>query len=221
MEMRKTYICSLGFDATSIVRLIGEKGLTANDTIILVTTTHTHPRAETAIKSLKDFAEKLNPKSTIDVIRIPETSLEESLPVLVQRIRQEKSRGSNIIVDISGGPKNIAVALYLAAALAPADEVHLTSEVTGERVHLPLIPIHLLLTPRQLKVLSMLPATLTELSQKLQVSKPAVSRLMARMKEKGLVTMNKNRYEPTPWGRILLYTQHHPEAAKEDRPPIN
>lgn len=203
--MSKAYFCSLGFDTTSIVRLIGEKGLGVGDSVTIVTTTQSHPRAEAAIKAIKEFTENINPRSALSVIRLNETKIQESILQLTARIMEERQRGSKIIVDVSGGPKTLSIALYLAAALIGVEEIYLTSEVTGERVQLPPLPANSVLTRKQALILGLLPATLQELSDRLSLSKPAVSRILARMREKGLVEYREKKFQATELGRLLLH----------------
>ncbi|MEZ0345236.1 MAG: CRISPR-associated CARF protein Csa3 [Infirmifilum sp.] len=203
----KTFFFTIGFDATSIMRLVGERGLASHDEIVVLTTSQPHPRSENAVKSVKELVERLNPRAQLRVLRLDEDNVEENISLLASEIARR--HGNYKIVDVTGGPKVLSIALYIAALIAGADEILLTSEVTGERVQLPYIPLGRLATPRQLSVLRVLPATLQEVASRLQVSKPAASRILRRMAEKGLVKLQGREYHPTRLAAILLETSKH------------
>ncbi|MFZ8854846.1 MAG: MarR family transcriptional regulator, partial [Thermofilaceae archaeon] len=95
--------------------------------------------------------------------------------------------------------------LYVASVIAGAGDVSLTLETTGERVRVPVLPNPFAgVTEKQLQVLRNLPSTVTALSSKMGVSKAAVSRLLQRLREKGLAVERAGRYEVSPAGRLLL-----------------
>lgn len=68
--MPKTFIASLGFDQSSLIRLVGEMELGINDMIYLVTSAVSHPKTENAIKSIVDFVRAVNPGIGIEVLRL-------------------------------------------------------------------------------------------------------------------------------------------------------
>jgi len=200
----KVFIASLGFDATHVLRLIVERGLSSGDTVCLVTSSSQHPRAESAVKSVMDFVEKTNPRVEVKVLRLDEAKFEENVALLARYISESLKRGE-VFVDISGGPKGLVLALYVASAIAGAGDVSLTLETTGERVKVPVLPNPFAgVTEKQLQVLRNLPSTVTALSSKMGVSKAAVSKLLQRLREKGLVVERAGRYEVSPAGRLLL-----------------
>lgn len=201
--MPKTFIASLGFDQSSLVKLIGEKGLSGGDSIYLITSVATHPRTENAIKSILDFVRTINPNVSVEVIRLRESDLEENVVFLSNLI----VNSSNPIIDITGGPKGISLSLFIAACFAGINKVYMTTETLGERVEIPTLVMPItILTDRQREALEALPCRVTELSRKLRISKSTASRLLRNLLRKGLVYRDeaKKVFEPTLTGRILL-----------------
>jgi len=203
LTRKKVYISTLGFDSTQVIKLLGEKGLGPRDIIIVVTPPQDHPRTDSALKSIREFIEKINPRANLIREKLSDTNVLESAIQLSKKILQYKQQGYMVIVDISGGAKGLSLSLFIAASVSGADEIYLASEVTGERVQLPRIPEPQKLTRRQLQVLAILPATLRETAERLGVSKPAASRLLKRMRANGIVILEKDKYYPTAWGSLL------------------
>ncbi len=200
----KVFIASLGFDATHVLRLIVEKGLDSGDTVCLVTASRQHPRAESAVKSVSDFVERTNPRVRVEVMRLDEAEIEKNIALLARRIL-DGMKGGEVFVDVSGGPRGLALALYAASILAGAGDVSLTLETTGERVKVPVLPNPFAgVTERQLQALKSLPLTVTALASKMGITRAAASRLLRRLKERGLVVERSGRYEVSRAGRLLL-----------------
>ncbi|MEM2075742.1 MAG: helix-turn-helix domain-containing protein [Zestosphaera sp.] len=94
----------------------------------------------------------------------------------------------------------------------------MTAETTGERVAVPTlsIPSHIL-SNRQLEVLNLLPARVSELSRGLRVSKSTISRVLNSLIRKGLVYKRSDKFfEPTLSGsvlRLLLSSEEDLKAA--------
>jgi len=185
------------------IKRLGEKNLGPRDVIIVVTSPQDHPRTDSALKSIREFIEKINPRANLIREKLSDTNVLESAIQLSKKILQYKQQGYIVIVDISGGAKGLSLSLFIAASVSGADEIYLASEVTGERVQLPRIPEPQKLTRRQLQVLAILPATLRETAERLGVSKPAASRLLKRMRANGIVILEKDKYYPTAWGSLL------------------
>lgn len=200
--MPKTFIATLGFDQSSLIRLIGEKGLSSRDVIYLVTSVVTHPRTESAIRSIVEFVNTVNPKVEVKVVRLKETDLEVNVVRLFKLIKGCEEP----VIDITGGPKGLSFSLFLAACFAGVNKVYMTTETLGERVEVPTLamPIYTL-TARQRDALSLLPCRVTELSRKLKISKSTASRLLRNLVKKGLAYRSGDKvFEPTLTGRILL-----------------
>ncbi|MEM0233597.1 MAG: CRISPR-associated CARF protein Csa3 [Candidatus Nezhaarchaeales archaeon] len=212
--MRKTFIATLGFDQSSIVRLIGERGLSEGDNIFLITSTTPHSRTENALQSIREFVGRINPSIRVEVRRLDEKALMDNVVVLARLIAGVE----NPVIDVSGGPKMLSLSLFLAACFSGVSTVYMTAETTGERVAVPTlsIPSHIL-SNRQLEVLNLLPARVSELSRGLRVSKSTISRVLNSLIRKGLVYKRSDKFfEPTLSGsvlRLLLSSEEDLKAA--------
>jgi len=200
--MSKTFIATLGFDQSSLIRLIGERGLSSGDTIYLVTSVVTHPRTENAIRSIVEFVNAVNPKIDVRVVRLKETDLEDNVVRLSKLIMSSEEP----VIDITGGPKGLSFSLFLAACFAGVSKVYMTTETLGERVEVPTLAVPTYtLTARQREVLSLLPCRVTDLSRRLKIGKSTASRLLRSLVRKGLAYRGDGKvFEPTLTGRILL-----------------
>ena len=184
------------------IKLLGETGLGPRDVIVVVTSPQDHPRTDSALKSIHEFIEKINPRANLTREKLNDTNLLESAIQLSKKILQYRQQGYMVIADISGGAKGLSLSLFIAASVSGADEIYLASE-TRERIQLPRIPEPQKLTRRQLQALAILPATLRETAERLGISKPAASRLLKRMRANGIVSLEKDKYYPTAWGSLL------------------
>ena len=200
--MSKTFIATLGFDQSSLIRLIGERGLSSGDAIYLVTSVVTHPRTENAIRSIVEFVNAVNPKIDVRVVRLKETDLEDNVVRLSKLIMSSEEP----VIDITGGPKGLSFSLFLAACFAGVSKVYMTTETLGERVEVPTLAVPTYtLTARQREVLSLLPCRVTDLSRRLKIGKSTASRLLRSLVRKGLAYRGDGKvFEPTLTGRILL-----------------
>ncbi|MEM0085961.1 MAG: CRISPR-associated CARF protein Csa3 [Zestosphaera sp.] len=199
--MRKTFIATLGFDQSSIVRLIGEKGLSRDDSVFLIVSSVLHPRTENALQSIKEFISRINPGVRVEVLRLDEKDLVNNIISLSRFIEGVE----NPVIDVSGGPKLLAFSLFMASCFSGVDVVYMTTETTGERIEVPTlsIPKHSL-SKRQIDVLNLLPARVSELARELRLSKSTVSRLLNSLIQKGLVYKRSDKvFEPTLTGGVL------------------
>ncbi|MEM2409763.1 MAG: hypothetical protein QXF87_04555, partial [Thermofilaceae archaeon] len=88
--MGRTFIASLGFDQSTIVRLIGERGLSDGDSLWIITSSIPHPRAESALQSIREFVSKINPKVKVEVLRLDEKNLIENVAALARLIEESE-----------------------------------------------------------------------------------------------------------------------------------
>lgn len=199
--MRKTFIATLGFDQSSIIRLIGEKGLSRDDSIFLITSSVPHPRTENALQSIREFVGKINPGVRVKVLRLDEKNLVDNIVVLARLVRE----AANPVIDVSGGPKLLAFSLFMAACFSGVSVVYMTAETTGERIEVPTLSIPKnMLSERQIEVLNLLPARVSELARKLRLSKSTISRLLNSLIQKGLVYKRPDKvFELTLTGSVL------------------
>ncbi len=206
IPMGRAFIATLGFEPSAILRLVGEKGISSGDVVYLVTSKIPHPRVENAVKSVKDFIDKVSPKAFVEVLRLDESNLEENVVVLANLLKTVEEP----IVDITGGPKGLSLALYLAAGFANVGKVYMTVETTGERIEIPTIqpPTHTL-TQKQVEILKQLPNRLTKIAKNTKTSKSTISKQLKQLINKGLVYKENKTFYPTLQGKITLKLIEH------------
>lgn len=201
IPMGKAFIATLGFESSAILRLVGEKGVSSGDVIYLVTSKIPHPRVENAIKSVKDFIDKVSPKAFVKTLRLDENRLEENIVTLAKLLKTVEEP----IVDVTGGPKGLSLALYLAAGFANVGKVYITTETTGERLEIPTIQLPTYtLTSKQLEILKQLPNKLTKIAENTKTSKSTISKQLKQLMSKGLVYKENKTFCLTLQGKITL-----------------
>lgn len=198
-----TFILTLGFDTSVLTKLIGEHGLRPNDEVIIVKSRVPHPKATEALKEAKDFINMISPETRVHVLELDETNIEEDVATLTNAILQSK----NPVIDISGGPRALGLALYIAAGLAGIKEVSLKTETTGIKIKLKTIPLTQArnITPRQAQVAQLLPAKPLKIAKQFKISKSAATRHLQKLVAKGIATKQPGgKYEPTPITKAII-----------------
>jgi CRISPR locus-related DNA-binding protein len=197
----KTIVITLGFDPSTVLKIIGEHGLSDNSRVILITSKTSHPKAKNAIKEIQNFIEKINNNVKVNIIKIEEDKFEEN----IIRLKKFLSKFTETIVDISGGPRILALTLYITSGIIGIPFVYMTLETTGERIKLPTISLpKSLLTEKQKEILLLLPEKPIKIARKIKLSKSTISRHLKILTNKGLTTKHGNQYYPTITAKILL-----------------
>ncbi|MEA1908782.1 MAG: CRISPR-associated CARF protein Csa3, partial [Euryarchaeota archaeon] len=207
----KTYISPLGFETTHVISLIVKHGIGKGDRIILLQPVASDPRADHAIDDIKDLTGKVDRTITVDVVPIDHHDFSAMMLRLMDLISSAApsppassilpapARGK-VIVNLSGGPREILIALT-AASIALSELVYKTtnfSDIDRElrEIELP----HIVRTPdakvRQIlgDILKNGPTTLTAITSRLGISESTISRSCAKLADMQAV-------EITPDGR--------------------
>jgi len=219
----KTYISPLGFETTHVISLIVAHGIKKGDRIIILRPIASDPRADRAVDDIKDLTGKVDRTITVDVVLIdhrdfsammlslldliasaaqpdaPPTAQPAAPSPPVSPVSPTPARGK-VIVNLSGGPREILIALT-AASIALSELVYKTtnfSDIDRElrEIELP----HIVRTPdvkvRQIlgDILENGPTTLTAIASRLGISESTISRSCAKLADMQAV-------EITPDGR--------------------
>ena len=200
----KTYISPLGFETTHVISLIVKHGIEKGDRIILLRPIASDSRADRAVEDIKDLTGKVDRTITVDVVPIDHHDFGAMMLNLMDLIASAAqpaapARGK-VIVNLSGGPREILIALT-AASMALSDLIYKTtnfSDIDRElrEIELP----HIARTPdekvRQIlgDILKNEPTTLTAIAARLGVSESTISRSCAKLADMYMV-------EITPVGR--------------------
>ncbi|MCK4811936.1 MAG: winged helix-turn-helix transcriptional regulator [Methanosarcinales archaeon] len=217
----KTYISPLGFETTHVISLIVKHGIEKGDRIILLRPIASDSRADRAVEDIKDLTGKVDRTITVDVVQIDHHDFSAMMLSLMDLIASAAkpdvqpttppttlpaapaplapARGK-VIVNLSGGPREILIALT-AASIALSELVYKTtnfSDIDRElrEIELP----HIARTPdekvRQIlgDILKNGPTALTAIAARLGVSESTISRSCAKLADMYMV-------EITPVGR--------------------
>ena len=186
----KTYISPLGFDTTHIISLIVAHGIEKHDRIILLRPVASDTRADRAIEDIRDLTAKIDSTISLDVVPIDHHDFGAMILSFMDLISSSALPGmpdSKIIVNLSGGPRDILVALTV-ASMALSDSIYKTtnwSDIDRElrEIELP----HIARTPdkktRQIldDILKHAPTTLTAIAARLTISESTISRSCAKL----------------------------------------
>ncbi|MCK5108880.1 MAG: winged helix-turn-helix transcriptional regulator [Methanosarcinales archaeon] len=217
----KTYISPLGFETTHIISLIVAHGIEKGDRIIILRPIVPDPRADHALDDIKDLTGKVDHTITVDVVTIDHhdfSAMVLSLMDLIASAAQPATtppttqpaapsppvpptpaRGK-VIINLSGGPREILIALT-AASITLSELVYKTTNFSDIDRELREIKLpHIVRTPdvkvRQIlgDILENGPTTLTAIASRLGISESTISRSCAKLADMQAV-------EITPDGR--------------------
>jgi len=113
----KTYITLSGFDASQIVSLIVKFGIESGDRIILIRPMEEKDnRGEATIQAIKDLSRQIDSSINVDIYRVNHRNFEEMVVSLIDLIKMSEGE---IVANLSGGPREIFLALTLACLAQP------------------------------------------------------------------------------------------------------
>ena len=234
----KTYISPLGFETTHVISLIVKHGIEKGDRIILLRPIVSDPRADRAVDDIRDLTGKVDRMITVDVVLIDHHDFSAMMLCLLDLIASAAQPGvlrttqpaapvptpvstpalaparSKVIVNLSGGPREILIALT-AASIALSELVCKTTNFSDIDRELREIKLpHIVRTP-DAKVRQILgdirengPTTLTAIASRLGISESTISRSCAKLADMRAVEImpdgRNKQITLTLSGRVLL-----------------
>ncbi|CAD6491206.1 MAG: hypothetical protein LAKADJCE_00072 [Candidatus Argoarchaeum ethanivorans] len=199
----KTYISPLGFETTHIISLIVKHGIEKHDRIILLRPEEPDNRAGLAVENVKDIVTKIDPSIIVDIVHIDHHDFNTMVLSFIDLIRESSPSaipGGRVIVNLSGGPREILVALT-AASISLSHLIHKTtnfSDIDREQreIELPQLLQELDTNARLIltDVKKHEPTTLIEIASRLCLSGSTISRHAAKL-------ANMRAIEITPHGK--------------------
>ena len=215
--MMKTYISPLGFETTHIISLIVKHGIEKHDKIILLRPEAPDTRADRAIKDIKDVVAKIDRTIVVDVVHVNHTDFGSMILLFMDLISEATppvvSDGC-VVVNLSGGPREILVALTT-ASLSLSKLIYKTtnfSDIDRELMDIKLPQIARRLDIKMWQILDDImkyaPTTLAEVAARLGVSASTMSRQSAKLVEMHAIeitpTGNSKQITITLSGKMLL-----------------
>jgi len=211
----KTYISLSGFDTSQIVSLMVKFGIEGNDRLVLIRPEGEEDdlRGEAAIQAIQELSRKINTTIIVDIHRVDHRDFEGMVISFIDLIRRSEGE---IVVNLSGGPREIFLALTV-AAIAQASRISKTTNFSDidraiRDVNLPEIRIPNLIDDKLRTVLSDIlenqPTTITEIARRNALSESTVSRRINKLQDLNAVDViakgKSKEVRITLVGEILL-----------------
>ncbi len=188
----KTYISPLGFETTHVISLIVAHGIEKGDRIILLRPITSDSRADRAVADIMDLTAKVDRTITVDVVPIDHHNFGAmmlSLMDLIASAAPPAISAGKVIVNLSGGPREILIALT-AASMALSDLIYKTtnfSDIDRELTEIELPHITRQLDKTAGQILRYLVGhehtTLVEVARRIGASESKISRQSAKLAE--------------------------------------
>lgn len=191
------YISPLGFDTSHILSLIVKYGIEAEDGIVLLMSNTMDERAESAFKSVTEMIHTIDARITVKRVQLDHSDFSGMILACIEVIKStlEDCLGTSIIVNLSGGPREILVALTIASVSHAPKIAQFTSYSDVSR-QLSEIDLPYLASPLQDRELAVLqdirdfgPTSISEISNRLHISESSTSRYCARLLSNRLIDL--------------------------------
>ena len=197
---KKAVFVNIGFDPSAALDVLAALGLSAGDLLILVFPATTDgpsklrsEQTRAQIKTHLDLLKTRGRNIRLREIELNVADVKASLTILVDVIAEVRKAGYKVYLELTGGVRVITVLMMLISTSFAnlVEEVTLISEVTQERISLPIIPPPVLNERLLGAILGVLAnrgnVKRKELSKEIGVSESSVSRAVSRLKNLGLL----------------------------------
>ena len=208
----KTYISLSGFDSSQIVSLIVKYGIEGGDCIVLIRPEEEKdPRGEQTVQAIRDLSRQIDSSIDLKIYRVNHRDFEGMVDSLKHLIENAKG---DIIVNLSGGPREIFLALTI-AALACSSKISKATNYSDidRRLNDFVLPnLATELEEKQKKILldvsNNQPTNIGDIAKRLSVSESTISRQVGRLADlKSLYLVPKGKTKEiriTLTGKLLL-----------------
>ena len=186
----KIYISPLGFDTGHIISLIMKHGIEKNDKIILLCSKKSDSRTDIAIEDIKNLTTKIDSTINVNIEKIDHHDSNAMILFFMELIRSVAPSGlpdEKVIVNLSGGPREILIALTTACT-ALSKLIYKTTNYSDidhvmREIQLPYITRTL--DKKTLQILNDIdkhePTTLIEVAKRINTSESTISRQCAKL----------------------------------------
>jgi len=193
----KVYITPLGFDTSHILSLLVKYGLEKEDKIVLLMSNQVDERAESAFENVKEMIHKVGAGITVDRIKLDHNDFSGMILACVGIITNASKEDpeTSIIVNLSGGPREILVALTIASVSHSPMITHTTcySDVSRQLSQVDIPYFTSPLQNREISILSDIkengPTSITDIAKRLHISESSISRYCARLQSISLINL--------------------------------
>lgn len=186
-NIMKTYISLSGFDASQILSLIVKYGIESDDRIVLIRPQNENDnRGNNIIEAVRDLSRQISSNIKVEVHRVDHHDYESMILSLTNLI---KNTEGELIVNISGGPREIFLA-FTVACLSQSQKINKTTNYsdidrTMNEIALPNMTQNIDLKLRRVlnDVHENQPTTISEIASRLKLSESTVSRQIGKLAE--------------------------------------
>lgn len=202
----KTYISLSGFDTSQIISLMVKYGIERGDHIILIRPEdEKDSRGESTVQAIKDLSRQIDSSIEVDIHRVDHRDFEGMVTSLIDLLKNAQGQ---VVVNLSGGPREIFLA-FVVACLSSSQKIFKTtnfSDIDRTMNEIVLPNIAHVLDKRLKRVLRDVdlhqPTTITEIAKRLEISESTVSRQIGELL--GLKALDLTQKGKTKEVRITL-----------------
>jgi len=219
----RTYISPIGYNPTSVTRVLLSRGLETDDVAVLLrpATDTDDDRAHEAITDVERMLREIEPEVSTTVERIPHDDFPTAVLNCSDAIR---AADGTVIANLSGGARDIFLP-FTVAVLSHAPSIDTTlafSDIDGKvrEWELPVLTADIPNSARDTLALiadAEDSISIPELTEQTQHAKSTVTRHVSQLDDGGVVTtkqQGKTKYAELSFaGRLLLRAQQTPDEA--------
>lgn len=213
----RAYVSPIGYDSSRVTRTVISNGLDTDDWIILLRPAieMDDNRATQAIRDVRQMLSQVEPDTSITIEEIPHDDYEAAVTRICEIL---DAFDGELILNLSGGPRDILLALSTAAFVYHDSiaEYLSYSDIDGEVRSLP-IPNLVVDTPsasfRTLEVIEDFgrPVSISELTEAREIAKSTITRHLQQLESRKLVdTWQEGKAKFTDitfTGRLMVRTK--------------
>jgi len=218
----KTYISPIGFDTSHIFSLLIRFGVESHDKVIVIRPKKEDDRSTRAIEELTELVRKIANDIKVVVEVVNHLDFIDTLFQCINIIALTSKEGgleNKIYVNLSGGPREILIALNT-ASIVLSEKIHLVTSFSDvERIMKVISLPHIMNAPEQkeFEILTDIknngPISFAEIASHLHISESTISRQCSKLyglQWIDIETRGKNKYATiTPSGEIMIFRYDH------------
>jgi CRISPR locus-related DNA-binding protein len=207
--MAKDFVFNMGYDISHVISVLSKEGVDNGSKVVLITPESTDERQENSIKDIQNHLEDLDFDVNLEVLRI-----EDGISDGLNRIGGAFSDLQNLVVSLSGGPRDNLIPLILVSVFSSQDigKIYFRSDINSELKEIELPKSKLDLKKSEKKVLESCRdnyRSVSELVTETDLSESTVYRKTSKLDDQGLLVKKDsevNRYKSSGLGVFYLRT---------------
>lgn len=206
--MARNFVFNMGYDTSHITSVLASESLERDSKVVLVTPKNRDERQENSIKDIRNYLDTLDIDTSLQVFPAG-SSFQEDL----ENFASLFSRLEDIVLSLSGGPRDFLVPLTAASVISPGNiqKTVFRSDIDSELREVEMPEAVFDLDSSSMQVLGKLeeddmPAP--ELAGHVDFSESTLYRKLGKLEEKGVVETRTEEsskiYSITPTAEIIL-----------------